>query len=529
MSSWTNLLQSSNEYEKGVLDYLDRAFATEAIGDQIICPCKECYRRFWFRGDKVYNHLIANGIMPGTEGWLCDENNTSSTKNTNVDNSPAFLDDMERLIYDTHRDVATMFPRDHEGVGEEANTEAKKFYRLIEEGNEELYPGCKTFSKLSFLIRMFLLKCKHGTTNTAFKDYLQLFREAVPDSKLPKSYNEAKKVVKDLGDDRFVLLPKASFSMTKEEKRIFCGVIKKAKLPQGCSSNLARYLGKLKSYVKNRNRPEASIAEGYLAEECLVFCSRYLNDGEKMRSKGSNQSHKTDNKATNEGSSLFPITGYPLGRKKKGKKGNAFSLDSKTRTLAHRYVLFNCEDEQVQYYIEEHEKVVKNKSKNKRNRRWKEAQQHSNELMDWFKVKIESANVSYPIKWLSLGPSTTARRYVGYFCNGYNFYTKEHDEKCKTQNSGVSLTALTSSFASSKDCNPILGQSRDTYESKVLEPDDDINLAPVNDEDISWCRGDACDRVQVQQINISSDLSVDTFDDDSDIDETDWDWMEPLN
>ena len=29
------------------------------------------------------------------------------------------------------------------------------------------------------------------------------------------------------------------------------------------------------------------------------------------------------------------------------------------------------------------------------------------------------------------------------------------------------------------------GQSRDTYESKVLEPDDDINLSPVNDEDIS--------------------------------------------
>ncbi|GAA0165013.1 hypothetical protein LIER_20518 [Lithospermum erythrorhizon] len=34
---------------------------------------------------------------------------------------------------------------------------------------------------------------------------------------------------------------------------------------------------------------------------------------------------------------------------------------------------------------------------------------------------------------------------------------KEHDDKCKTQNSGVSLTALTPSFASSKDINPVLG------------------------------------------------------------------------
>ena len=87
--------------------------------------------------------------------------------------------------------------------------------------------------------------------------------------------------------------------------------------------------------------------------------------------------------------------------------------------------------------------------------------------MDRFKLKIESANVSYPVKWLSLGPSNTTRRCVGYFCNGYHFYTKEHDEKCKTQNSGVSLTALTSSFASSKDCNPAL--SMVTYYGVIKE------------------------------------------------------------
>ena len=42
-------------------------------------------------------------------------------------------------------------------------------------------------------------------------------------------------------------------------------------------------LCKLKSFVRNRSRPEGSIAEGYLAEECLVFCSRYMNDGIKTR------------------------------------------------------------------------------------------------------------------------------------------------------------------------------------------------------------------------------------------------------
>ncbi|KAK2967837.1 hypothetical protein RJ640_001779 [Escallonia rubra] len=40
----------------------------------------------------------------------------------------------------------------------------------------------------------------------------------------------------------------------------------------------ARYLFTLKGYVRTRSRPEGSIAEGYWLEECVTFCSRYLNN-----------------------------------------------------------------------------------------------------------------------------------------------------------------------------------------------------------------------------------------------------------
>ncbi|KAG8503618.1 hypothetical protein CXB51_001607 [Gossypium anomalum] len=40
------------------------------------------------------------------------------------------------------------------------------------------------------------------------------------------------------------------------------------------------FLSKLKSYCRNKRYPERSIAEGYLAEECMTFCSRYLEDVE---------------------------------------------------------------------------------------------------------------------------------------------------------------------------------------------------------------------------------------------------------
>lgn len=38
-----------------------------------------------------------------------------------------------------------------------------------------------------------------------------------------------------------------------------------------------RYLGTLKSYVRTKSHPEASIANGYAAEEALGFCTEYLN------------------------------------------------------------------------------------------------------------------------------------------------------------------------------------------------------------------------------------------------------------
>uniref|UniRef100_A0A7N2N0X3 DUF4218 domain-containing protein n=1 Tax=Quercus lobata TaxID=97700 RepID=A0A7N2N0X3_QUELO len=42
-------------------------------------------------------------------------------------------------------------------------------------------------------------------------------------------------------------------------------------------SIVPRYLSRLKSYMRNKATPEGSIAEGYIVEECLTFCSRYMH------------------------------------------------------------------------------------------------------------------------------------------------------------------------------------------------------------------------------------------------------------
>ncbi|WOG86281.1 hypothetical protein DCAR_0205482 [Daucus carota subsp. sativus] len=81
------------------------------------------------------------------------------------------------------------------------NAEAKKFYRLVEEGKKPLYPGCTNFSMLSFIIRLYRLKCVHGITESGFSDLLILIKEAFPEANVPISFTATKNIIKDLGLD----------------------------------------------------------------------------------------------------------------------------------------------------------------------------------------------------------------------------------------------------------------------------------------------------------------------------------------
>ena len=88
--------------------------------------------------------------------------------------------------------------------------------------------------------------------------------------------------------------------------------------------------------MKNRAQPEGSIAEGYLAEECLTFCSRYL-DGIKTRF---NRVGRVDDKPNHieprYGDFIFPKIGCSVG------KVSSFMLSHLELAQTHIYVLFSC-------------------------------------------------------------------------------------------------------------------------------------------------------------------------------------------
>ena len=116
--------------------------------------------------------------------------------------------------------------------------------------------------------------------------------------------------------------------------------------------SVERYLCKFKSQVRNRCRPEGCMAECYLAEECLTFCSRYLHDGVKTRlDRRSTHYISCEMNSSEDQTSFFPKVGHPIGGRK-ALKGKAFLLDQESLKQAHRYIVFNCGCEQVEKYIE---------------------------------------------------------------------------------------------------------------------------------------------------------------------------------
>ncbi|KAK6780135.1 hypothetical protein RDI58_022319 [Solanum bulbocastanum] len=79
----------------------------------------------------------------------------------------------------------------------------------------------------------------------------------------------------------------------------------------------------------------------------------------------------------------------------------------------------------------------------------------------------EDKDVSDLIKQLSRVPNSVAKRYFGYLINGYRFHVRQRDARRKTQNSGVTLVASATSFASSKDKNPIAVDL--TYYGRIVD------------------------------------------------------------
>ncbi|KAL6334208.1 hypothetical protein AAG906_006801 [Vitis piasezkii] len=181
-----------------------------------------------------------------------------------------------------------------------------------------------------------------------------------------------------------------------------------------------RFMKVLKGYVRNRNRPEGCIAECYIAEEGIEFCTEYLSNVEAI---GIPSTSNIDQKV---GASIFG--------------GHTMKVDSNLWLQAHHYVLENTTI--IQPYVEDHMKWLKMKyPRQAKRQKWLQ-----DEHMRFYLLVETKAH----------GPSHYVFKYHGYVIKRCHYHTKERDDLRATQNSGVKIVATTMQIASAKDKNPDL-------------------------------------------------------------------------
>ncbi|XP_042423229.1 uncharacterized protein LOC122010821 [Zingiber officinale] len=200
---------------------------------------------------------------------------------------------------------------------------------------------------------------------------------------------------------------------------------------------LERFMKTLKGYVKNRARPEGCIAECYLAEERMIFCSAYIK---KAYSIGV---HSNRNDDLEDGL----LEGRPIS------KGKEKILENHVLQAAHRYIFFNSAE--VEPYLQMHIDELKQTNHRFSSNETLLQKKHMETFAEWLSKQV-SVNSSGRIQWLAHGPRKHVTSYTGYIVNGYRFHTI--DVGRSTQDSGVSIEADTIYQSNANDNSHIVGR-----------------------------------------------------------------------
>ncbi|CAL2228347.1 unnamed protein product [Prunus armeniaca] len=150
----------------------------------------------------------------------------------------------------------------------------------------------------------------------------------------------------------------------------------------------------------NGTRLEGCIAERYIAEEAVEFCTKHLSE--------------------------VNTVGVPSSQK----MGVSKPLSG---CIAHLYVLENTEE--VLPYIEEHMIHIKiTYPKFRKRTKWLQ-DKHNSTLIQWLHFKVRSElneeehnGVSENLRWLAAGPSMAVPSYRSYLINDVKFNTKAQDD-----------------------------------------------------------------------------------------------------
>jgi hypothetical protein len=127
---------------------------------------------------------------------LSDDESHSGEHGLYVSEGEEGFEDVNDINFD---DYASSMLDDLGKSGKKSGSIPNLYAKLLEEAKKEMHEGCKTYTRLAFIIRLLYVKSYSRITNRAFDLIMQLLCAALPWVNFPKSYADAKSVLSEVG------------------------------------------------------------------------------------------------------------------------------------------------------------------------------------------------------------------------------------------------------------------------------------------------------------------------------------------
>ncbi|RYR05088.1 uncharacterized protein LOC107647466 [Arachis ipaensis] len=195
--------------------FLDFAFANASSDNMIKCPCPQCGFQFMQTREDAYDHLLIKPFPAGYTLWLRHgekPSEESSSCTPIVEKPTPEVNPYLQMVHEAFNftmppgseETTTANPVEDDDIElsylyDGPSRDAHNFSDLLADGAEELYPGCSKYSKLSFLVKFYHIKCMCGVSDKAMSMILDLLRDAFEQAKFPSTLYEIKKTIQKLG------------------------------------------------------------------------------------------------------------------------------------------------------------------------------------------------------------------------------------------------------------------------------------------------------------------------------------------
>jgi len=218
--AWLTMSPSSKEFRLGLTAFVEYAvLKCQGLYREgyLPCPCTDCTNRNVLPIAELRRHVFNNGWLAHYVTWTHHGERTYDSINTE-ENIVGGGNEMRNLVCaamgrheQIHHSVPDevlpdpeqdLLPDPDEDLpnADEVQYDST-FVNRLKDAEQELWPGCTEFTKLSFILELYQCKCINQWSNKSFEMLLSILRRSHPNGTqtIPKNMYEAKSVVRDLG------------------------------------------------------------------------------------------------------------------------------------------------------------------------------------------------------------------------------------------------------------------------------------------------------------------------------------------